>query len=145
MPVDACRSLWSRAMVIWLLQFYPCMLMWWLWLHGNYIIRYYSVYLACTKKLTGSQPSPPHGINKKLKCETGHQRRCFLGVAVALVHCSLGNTKNSVVGYLKQYTSKMYYLRIKAVSSNAVLIYFVFFLISVHIFGSSSIFFMVIC
>jgi len=29
------------------------------------------VYLTCSKKLTGSQlSSPPHGTNKKLKCET---------------------------------------------------------------------------
>ena len=34
------------------------------------MIRYDSVYLTCSKKLTGSQLSPPHGTNKKLKCET---------------------------------------------------------------------------
>jgi len=33
-------------------------------------IRYDSVYLVCSKKLTGSQLSPPHGTNKKLECET---------------------------------------------------------------------------
>jgi len=27
------------------------------------------VYLTCSKKLTGSQLSLPHGTNKKLKCE----------------------------------------------------------------------------
>ena len=27
--------------------------------------RYDSVYLTCSKKLTGSKLSPPHGINKK--------------------------------------------------------------------------------
>jgi len=26
-----------------------------------------SVYLTCSKKLTGNQLSPPHGINKKIK------------------------------------------------------------------------------
>ena len=31
------------------------------------IIRYDSVYLTCSKKLTGSQLSPPHGTNKKIK------------------------------------------------------------------------------
>ena len=30
-------------------------------------IRYDSVYLTCSKKLTGSQLSLPHGINKKIK------------------------------------------------------------------------------
>ena len=33
-------------------------------------IRYDSWYLTCSKKLTGSQLSLPHGINRKLKCET---------------------------------------------------------------------------
>jgi len=33
-------------------------------------IRYDSGYLMCSKKLTGSQLSLPHGINRKLKCET---------------------------------------------------------------------------
>ena len=34
------------------------------------MIRYYSVYLTCSKKLTASQLSLPNRINKKLKCET---------------------------------------------------------------------------
>ena len=33
-------------------------------------IRYDSMYLTCSKKLTGSQLSLPHVINKKLKCKT---------------------------------------------------------------------------
>jgi len=33
-------------------------------------IRYDTVHLTCSKKLTVSQLSPPHGTNKKLKCET---------------------------------------------------------------------------
>jgi len=37
---------------------------------GCVTIRYDSAYLTCGKKLTGSQLSPPHGINRKLKCET---------------------------------------------------------------------------
>ena len=37
-------------------------------------IRYDTVYLTCSKKLTGSQLSPPHGTNKKLKCETKNTR-----------------------------------------------------------------------
>ena len=36
-------------------------------LENRNTIRYYSVYLMCSKKLTGSQLSPPHGINKKIK------------------------------------------------------------------------------
>jgi len=39
-------------------------------IHNMHTIRYDSVYLTCSKKLTGSQLSPPHGTNKKLKCET---------------------------------------------------------------------------
>jgi len=36
----------------------------------NNTIRYDSVYLTCSRKLSGSQLSLPHGINKKLKCKT---------------------------------------------------------------------------
>ena len=38
-------------------------------------IRYDSVYLTCSKKLTRSQLSPPHGTNKKLKCETKNKTK----------------------------------------------------------------------
>ena len=38
--------------------------------HFIFTIRYDSGYLTCSKKLTGSQLSLPHGINRKLKCET---------------------------------------------------------------------------
>jgi len=33
------------------------------------------VYLTCSKKLTGSQLSPPHGTNEKLKCETKNNEK----------------------------------------------------------------------
>ena len=42
-------------------------------------IRYDSVYLTCSKKLTGSQLSLPHGINKKLKCETKNKMVSVIG------------------------------------------------------------------
>jgi len=42
-------------------------------------IRYDSVYLTCSKKLTGSQLSLPHGINKKLKCETKNKMISMVG------------------------------------------------------------------
>ena len=42
-------------------------------------IRYDSVYLTCSKKLTGSQLSPPHGTNKKLKCETKNKTMNMIG------------------------------------------------------------------
>jgi len=35
-----------------------------------FYLRYDSAYLTCSKKLTGSQLSLPHGINRKLKSET---------------------------------------------------------------------------
>ena len=46
-------------------------------LFGNTI--HDSVYLTCSKKLTGSQLSPPHGINKKLKCEIKNQMVSVIG------------------------------------------------------------------
>ena len=42
-------------------------------------IRYDSVYLTCSKKLTGSQLSLPHGINKKIKCETKNEMMSVIG------------------------------------------------------------------
>jgi len=43
------------------------------------MIRYDSVYLTCSKKLTGSQLSPPHGINKKLKFKTKNKMMSVIG------------------------------------------------------------------
>jgi len=45
----------------------------------NVTIRYDSVHLTCSKKLTGSQLSLPHGINKKLKCETKNKMMSVIG------------------------------------------------------------------
>jgi len=42
-------------------------------------IRYDSVYLTCSKKLTGNQLSLPHGINKKIKCETKNEMMSVIG------------------------------------------------------------------
>ena len=33
----------------------------------------------CSKKLTGSQLSPPHGTNKKLNCETKNKTMSMIG------------------------------------------------------------------
>jgi len=43
------------------------------------MIRYDSGYLTCSKKLTGSQLSPPHGTNKKLKCVTKNKTMSMIG------------------------------------------------------------------
>ena len=42
-------------------------------------IRYDSVYLRCSKKLTSSQLSLPHGTNKKLKRETKNKLKNAIG------------------------------------------------------------------
>jgi len=39
----------------------------------------YSVYLTCSKKLTGSQLSLPDEINKKIKCETKNKMMSVIG------------------------------------------------------------------
>ena len=49
-------------------------------------IRYDSVYLTCSKKLTGSQLSPPHGTNKKLKCETKNKTMSMIGSVQSRCH-----------------------------------------------------------
>ena len=46
---------------------------------GYDMIRYDSVYLTCSKKLAGSQLSLPHGINRKLKCETKNKMMSVIG------------------------------------------------------------------
>jgi len=43
------------------------------------MIQYDSVYLTCSKKLTGSELSLPHRMNKKLKCETRNKMMSMLG------------------------------------------------------------------
>ena len=43
------------------------------------MIRYDSVYLTCSKKLTSSQLSLPHRINKKIKCETKNKMMSVIG------------------------------------------------------------------
>ena len=54
-------------------------------LHDN-TIRYDSVYLTCSKKLTGSLLSPPHGTNKKLKCETENKMMSVIGPVQSSYH-----------------------------------------------------------
>ena len=45
-----------------------------------------SVYLTCSKKLTGSQLSLLHGINKKLKCETKNKMMSMIGPVQSRCH-----------------------------------------------------------
>jgi len=51
----------------------------------DHTIRYDSVYLTCSKKLTGSQLSPPHRTNKKLKCETKNKTMSMIGLVLSVV------------------------------------------------------------
>ena len=53
------------------------------------MIRYDSVYLTCSKKLTGSQLSLPYGTNKKLKCETKNKPMSVIGPVQS--HCHEGS------------------------------------------------------
>jgi len=51
------------------------------------MIRYTIVrILSCSKKLTGSQLSPPQGINKKLKCETKNKLMSVIGPVQSHYH-----------------------------------------------------------
>ena len=53
-------------------------------------IRYDSEYLTCSKNLTGSQLSPPHGTNKKIKkCETKNKMMNVIGPVQS--HCHEGS------------------------------------------------------
>jgi len=53
---------------------------------GYDTIRYDSVYLTCSKKLTGSQLSLPHEINTKLKCETNNKMMSVIGPVQSRCH-----------------------------------------------------------
>jgi len=71
-------------------------------------IRYDSVYLTCSKKLTGSQLSPPHGTNKKLKCETKNKNKLYKN------NCILYCRQKSYHSFLKSWSIwgfrfKLYY------------------------------------
>jgi len=44
------------------------------------------VYLTCSRKLTGSQLSPPNGTNKKLKCETKNKTMSMIGPVQSYCH-----------------------------------------------------------
>ena len=44
------------------------------------------MYLTCSKKLTGSQLSPPHGTNKKLKYETKNKTMSMIGPVQSRCH-----------------------------------------------------------
>jgi len=57
--------------------------------HVTLYIRYDSVYLTCSKKLRGSQLSPPHGTNRKLKCETKNKTMSMIGPVQS--HCHEGS------------------------------------------------------
>jgi len=67
--------------------------------------RYDSVYLTCSKKLTGSQlSSPPHGTNKKLKCETKNKMMSVIGVFQSHCHegSPVGNRSLRWEGFVKK-------------------------------------------
>ena len=55
--------------------------------HMSYDTKGYdSMYLTCSKKLTGSQLSPPHGTNKKLKFETKNKTMSMIGPVQSRCH-----------------------------------------------------------
>ena len=63
----------------------------WLKLSSYVVLRYDtircdSVYLTCSKELTGSQLSLPHGTNKKLKCETKNKTMSMIGPVQSRCH-----------------------------------------------------------
>ena len=44
------------------------------------------MYLTCSKKLTGSQLSSPHGTNKKLKCDAKNKTMNMIGQVQSRCH-----------------------------------------------------------
>jgi len=62
-----------------------------IWSNIYFTIGYNSVYLTCSKKLTGSQLCLPHRTNIKLKCETKNKMMSVIGFY-------LGNASHSYYG-----------------------------------------------
>jgi len=56
-------------------------------------ILYDSVYVTCSKKMTGSQLSPPHETNKKLKCETKNKMVSVIGPVQSRYHAGKRNLR----------------------------------------------------
>jgi len=48
--------------------------------------KYDTIVCTCSKKLMGSQRSPPHGTNKKLKCETKNKTMSMIGPVQSRCH-----------------------------------------------------------
>ena len=61
-------------------------------------IRYDIVYLTCSKTLTGSQLSLPHGINKKLKCESKNKTMSVIGPVQTHHHEAVQEVKEDYGG-----------------------------------------------
>ena len=64
-------------------------------IRANNTIRYDSVYLTCSKKLMNSQLGLPHGINKKLKCETKNKMMSVIASKLLLTKWSLQTMSDS--------------------------------------------------
>ena len=68
------------------------------------VIRYDSVYLTCSKKLTHSQLSPPHGTNKKIKCETKNKTMSMIRPVQSRCHegSPIGNRSLRWEGFVEK-------------------------------------------
>ena len=76
----------------------------WIPQHCYDTIRYDSVYLTCSKKLTGSQLSPPHGTNKILKCENKNKMMTMIAPVQSRCHegSSVGNRSLRWEGFVEK-------------------------------------------
>jgi len=68
-------------------------------------IRYDTVYLTCSKKLTGSQLSSSHGTNKKIKCETKNKKKIIQTGTTRKLRCGflfvLGSNYGSILHHFR--------------------------------------------
>jgi len=64
-------------------------------------IRYDSGYLTCSKKLTGSQLSLPHGTNKKLECETKNKMMSIIGPVQSRYREAESRYREAVVRFIR--------------------------------------------
>jgi len=60
------------------------------------------MYLTCSKKLTGCQLSPPHGTNRKLKCETKNKPMRVIGPVQSHCHDLAGKKSLRWEGFVEK-------------------------------------------
>jgi len=66
----------------------------------QYVIRYDTVYLTCSKKLTSSQLSLPHGTNRTSSLAVAKRLRDASCLSVVSFNCTKRRVESFIVSYV---------------------------------------------